>query len=185
MNVYDFDGTIYRGDSTVDFYRFCLRLRPGIVRYGPRQAWGLCLKTAGRIDTGGMKERFFSFLAGLEDAEALAESFWDRRQSGIQDWYLERKEETDVIISASPEFLLSPICRRLGVQPPVATRIDPASGRLRGRNCKGEEKTRRFFQSCPDGRIQRFYSDSRTDAPLAAMAEEAFFIRHGKPVPWT
>lgn len=25
MNVYDFDGTVYAGDSTVDFYFFCLR----------------------------------------------------------------------------------------------------------------------------------------------------------------
>ena len=24
MNVYDFDGTVYAGDSTVDFYFFCL-----------------------------------------------------------------------------------------------------------------------------------------------------------------
>lgn len=25
VNVYDFDGTIYDGDSTIDFYKFCLK----------------------------------------------------------------------------------------------------------------------------------------------------------------
>ena len=25
MNVYDFDQTIYHGDSTVDFYLYCVR----------------------------------------------------------------------------------------------------------------------------------------------------------------
>ena len=28
IDVYDFDGTIYDGDSTVDFVRFCLRRHP-------------------------------------------------------------------------------------------------------------------------------------------------------------
>lgn len=31
MNVYDFDETIYDGDSTVDFYKYCLRRRPYII----------------------------------------------------------------------------------------------------------------------------------------------------------
>ena len=25
MNVYDFDGTIYNGDSTIDFYLYCIK----------------------------------------------------------------------------------------------------------------------------------------------------------------
>ena len=35
MNVYDFDKTIYRGDSTVDFWRHCLRRYPGAARALP------------------------------------------------------------------------------------------------------------------------------------------------------
>ena len=31
MNVYDFDGTIYRGDSTVDFFLFCMKKKPVLV----------------------------------------------------------------------------------------------------------------------------------------------------------
>lgn len=31
IDVYDFDGTIYDGDSTVDFTRFCLRRHPGVL----------------------------------------------------------------------------------------------------------------------------------------------------------
>lgn len=184
MNVYDFDRTIYGGDSSVDFYFYCLKKRPRIVVYGLRQAWGVCLRALGRIGTGTMKERFFSFLAGLRDAEALAESFWEERGPEIGGWYLERKEAEDVVISASPEFLLAPACRRLGIRPPVATRMDPSSGRIQGRNCKGEEKVRRFLEQFPDGKIERFYSDSLTDAPLAELAEEAFLVKGGKITPW-
>lgn len=32
MNVYDFDETIYDGDSTVDFYKYCLR-RPSVHHF--------------------------------------------------------------------------------------------------------------------------------------------------------
>ena len=31
MNVYDFDDTIYAGDSTVDFFFYCLKKKPAIV----------------------------------------------------------------------------------------------------------------------------------------------------------
>ena len=34
MNVYDFDKTIYRGDSTMDFWRYCLKRYPKAVLAG-------------------------------------------------------------------------------------------------------------------------------------------------------
>lgn len=36
IDVYDFDGTIYDGDSTVDFTRFCLRRHPGVLAGLPK-----------------------------------------------------------------------------------------------------------------------------------------------------
>ena len=35
MNAYDFDDTIYRGDSSLHFSVFYLRREPGLVRYLP------------------------------------------------------------------------------------------------------------------------------------------------------
>ena len=32
MNVYDFDGTIYNGDSTIDFYIYALKSKPSIIK---------------------------------------------------------------------------------------------------------------------------------------------------------
>lgn len=61
MNVYDFDGTIYDGDSTVDFYLYCIRKHPWLIVYAFRQGAGVLLCAAGRVDTAGMKERFFPF----------------------------------------------------------------------------------------------------------------------------
>ena len=35
MNCYDFDKTIYDGDSTRDFYLFCLKRHKGIIKTFP------------------------------------------------------------------------------------------------------------------------------------------------------
>lgn len=184
MDVYDFDKTIYAGDSSIDFYLFCLRRQPGIWSCVFQQAWGWALYALGRLDKTALKERFFCFLPRLKDRESLLERFWAQREDKIRPWYLRQRVETDVVISASPEFLLAPICARLGIQPPIATRMDPASGKIAGQNCKGREKVRRFLERYPGGEIRRFYSDSLTDAPLADMAREAALVRGGKLEPW-
>lgn len=184
LNVYDFDGTIYDGDSTLDFYRYCLLRQPGLAVYGFRQALGILRWAAGRSSTAQMKEAFFSFLPGLAQLEDTVAAFWDARQNKLQRWYLDQREDHDVVISASPDFLLRPICQRLGIPPPIATQVDPSSGRLQGRNCKGPEKVLRFQARYPGERIQNFYSDSLTDAPLAALAEAAFLVKKTKLRPW-
>ena len=35
MNVYDFDKTIYDGDSTTDFIAWCIRRRPSLAAVDP------------------------------------------------------------------------------------------------------------------------------------------------------
>lgn len=40
MNVYDFDNTIYKGDSTAHFYFFCLKRHPSMIKYIPSLAAG-------------------------------------------------------------------------------------------------------------------------------------------------
>lgn len=184
MNVYDFDGTIYDGDSTVDFYFYCLRKRPRITVYIFRQIVGILRHAVGAIDTTRMKEEFFSFLSVLDDSEKLAVSFWEGRRGRIKNWYLEQKRERDVVISASPEFLLRPICASLGIEPPIATQMDPRSGRIQGQNCKGEEKVLRFAERFPEEDIQRFYSDSLSDTPLAKLAARAFLVKGNDLLPW-
>ncbi len=185
MNVYDFDKTIYDGDSTVDFYLYCLCSQPNLALCLPRQLIGFIQHAVGRIDTAALKEKFFCFLPKLASPTVRVEEFWKDRQKKIKGWYLEQKRGDDVIISASPEFLLLPICRRLGIAPPIATELDANTGKITGKNCKGEEKVRRFFERYPDAEISEFYSDSLTDAPLAQLAKEAFLVQENVRLPWS
>ena len=49
----------------------------------------------------------------------------------------------DLIVTASPEFLVGEAGRRLGVRV-IGTRMDVRTGRIEGENCHDEEKVRRF-----------------------------------------
>lgn len=180
MNVYDFDNTIYHGDSSLRFYAFCLRKRPAIVRCFPTQLCGLIRYFLKRDSLEQFKSKFFSFFR-LIDTEKYVLDFWKKEKERIRPWYLSQKAESDVIISASPELLLKPICDELNVRL-IATQVDK-SGKLLSKNCKGKNKVD-FFHERFREKIDEFYSDSKTDVFLAREAREAYFVKKEKIIKW-
>ena len=185
MNAYDFDHCIYAGDCTIDFYRFCLKQKNSLLRYLPRQIWGLVLYAFGFIQKTAFKERFFCFLHGLEDRDALIAAFWATHKEKVYDWYRELQNENDLIISASPEFLLKPVCDLLGVKHLIASRVDPQTGCFSGENNYGAEKPRRLMADLGLDAVDSFYSDSLSDSPMAQIAKASFMVRHGVLTPWS
>lgn len=183
MNVYDFDGTIYNGDSTIDFYLYTLKKNPLILKYAPKQALGFMLYAIKQIKKTQLKEYFFSFLKGIT-AEKLVEGFWNENEHKIYQWYLNQKKSDDIIISASPEFLLKPICNRIEVEKLLATKVEISSGNIEGENCYGHEKLRRLKEEWNIVKIDEFYSDSLSDLPLADIAEKAFYVSKGTISKW-
>ena len=88
VNVYDFDDTIYRGDSTLDFWKFCTRRHPKVLLSLPRVGVSFCRYLFGRCGKTAFKEVFFSFLRFVPDVEAEVSAFWNEHESKIQHWYL-------------------------------------------------------------------------------------------------
>lgn len=183
MNVYDFDGTVYTGDSTIDFYFFCLLKDLRILAAFPYQLKGVILYLLGKISKTEYKQYFFSFLRYIEDPAIKCQLFWDKNEFKIKKFYLSQTREDDIFISASPEFLLKEICRRLGVKYLIASRVEK-DGRFLGENCRGEEKVRRFQEEFPDSTIDFFYSDSVSDEPLARLSRKAFFVKKNQIKNW-
>ncbi len=184
MNAYDFDGCIYSRDCTRDFYSFCVKKDPGLLRFFFRQLWGLALYAMGLIPKTEFKQRFFSFLEGVPDAGSEARAFWESHQKYMRAWYLRQRSGDDLIVSASPEFLLAPICEILGVSRLVASRVDPGTGRFSGENCYGAEKVVRVREAFNDIEIDEFYSDSLSDQPMADMAKNSFLVTGDTLTPW-
>ena len=184
MNTYDFDQTVFNPDSSYKFYLFCLkRYTARVLKTVPRSLGKAIAYKRGKIGAKELREQLFSFLAQVDDAQAAVEAFWDINFCKIEKWYLAQKREDDIIISASPEFLLAPVCRRLGVRL-IATPMDIKSGKINGLNCHDSEKVRRFYESFPEAHTENFYSDSLSDSPMARIADNAWLVRFDDIRPW-
>ncbi|NFI51517.1 polysaccharide biosynthesis protein GtrA [Clostridium botulinum] len=184
MNVYDFDKTIYDGDSTLDFYLFSLKKTPSIIIYLPNQIYVFLKYIFGRCTKLEFKEKFYSFLKGIPNVDKLVIMFWENKNSKIKPWYLQRKKESDVIISASPEFLLEPICKKLKISHLIASKVNKNTGICEGENCYGEEKVIRLKEYFINPEIKEFYSDSLSDAPLSLLSKTRYIVNGSKIVEW-
>ena len=183
VNVYDFDKTILPYDSTEAFFAYCLKHWPRVagpalsaVPLVPGMKLGLTSKTR-------VKEVFYRFLTCVPDIDWAVEDFWRTRFWDINAWYLDQKRPDDIISSASPDFLLRPVAKQLGVRP-IASRVDKRSGWTLGENNHDVEKVRRFRMEYPNTQIDKFYSDSLSDSPLAELARAAFLVKGSQILPW-
>lgn len=181
MNVYDFDKTIYAGNSMVDYCFFVLGRHPFLIKYLPTQIWAALSYLFGRIEKKEMKERLYRFFPDIDTVEE-AKIFWAKHKKKIYPFYLEKRKPSDVVISASPEFFLKIITDELGINI-IGSPIDPSTGKHLGENCFGDEKVARFRAAYGDAEIDEFYSDSNNDLPLARVAKNAFRVARGKIIP--
>lgn len=186
MNTYDFDKTIFYPDSSYSFVRWSLKRRPSLYFFWiPAAAVAGIGYLVGLSSKENLKEKVFGFLPRIKDVDAEVEQFWKEHEHKLSDWYLKQKKDDDLIISASPEFLLKPITDKLGVRL-LGTKMDKRSGKINGLNCSGKEKVRRFREEYPDSHTEEFYSDSLSDTPMAKIAGKAFRIvdKATKPIDW-
>jgi HAD superfamily phosphoserine phosphatase-like hydrolase len=184
VNAYDFDNTIFRGDSTARFLAFLLRRRPALARYVFVWAAAAAKYALRLTDKTRMKQKIYSVFARVDDMDALVAEFWKKNAPRVKDFYLEKRRGDDIVISASPEFLLRDICADLGVGLLIASRVDPQTGGYDGLNCHGKEKVRRLREIDPDVEIGEFYSDSHSDEPMARIARKAFLVKGDKILDW-
>lgn len=183
MNVYDFDKTIYYNDSTSDFYLFCLRRHPSIIKHFPKTMLAFIMYLLKIYTKTQFKEVMYSFLHEV-DIERDLPDFWESHNDKIKPFYLNQMQADDVIISASPEFLLEPICKEVGINYMMASKVDPKTGKYTGINCHGKEKVRRFREQFGNAEIEEFYSDAYCDTPLAELAKNSYMVKGDRISPW-
>lgn len=185
MNVYDFDKTIYYPDSMLQFAGFCIRRHPGLLfTYLPGLLRSLLRNLAGKEREVFLHARLNSIVKYLKDPDKDITTFWEKHEKNFSEWYLKQKNPDDLIISASPEYLLKPITEKLGINL-IATIVDKETGAMIGNVRLAREKAKYIIeQDMP--MIDNFYSDSLSDTPLALLAERAFLVKDKarRPVPW-
>ena len=195
LSVYDFDKTIYNGETLNDFYRFYLIKKPWKIYTVIFQLWYFLLYVLKIINLEKLKENFLRFLNGENTGELkkLIREFWEKKESKINLWVkdeiLKNKKETEILvaISASPTFLIIDRLRLMGFDVVIGTDFLFESTKfhshITSKNCKNYEKVRRLDKWAEDNNIQydivNFYSDSIADKPLFDLSENKYWIKKG------
>lgn len=179
VNIYDFDGTIYDGDSTIDFYLYCLKKDFLIIRFLPIQFYYLILYKLKIKPKKEFKEKFFVFLKSINNLDYCINNFWDKNMNKIKDFYYDLRTSNDVIISASPYFLIKEIGKRLNVLDVIATNITN-KGKIVGKNCYGEEKVLLFKKKYKDYKVDKVYTDSLSDLPIMNLGKSSYIVKKNK-----
>lgn len=171
LDIYDFDKTIVPFDSGSLFCLYCLVRYPWTVLFLPLDAAGLLLALTGVISFTAYKRLCFAFVA-LIPLDKAVRGFWDRYEKRVHKWFFSKRRKA-VVISASPDFLLEEIKRRIDIDVLICTRHNRKTGAIIGENCRGSQKVKRFYEiySSDDVRVVDVYSDSLVhDEPIFSLA---------------
>lgn len=185
MRVFDFDGTIYDGESLFDLYLYSARHDPKVfrfiapvLRYAVKYKLGRATLEQMKYGVGRMAEGYLTELnrsRRVASVEQLVNDFWDRNYPRIKPWY--QPEPNDVILTASFDLTVGEACRRLGVRNLVASKVDMETMTVTYLNFN-TNKARRFRELYgPDAVVDEFYTDSRFDQPMIDMARRAFMVK--------
>ncbi len=182
MNVYDFDNTIYKGESALDFFWFCVKKKPRLIAVIPRILYDLVLYKTLKINQDDFlkKGRFYteSFFNLFQDIDAEIKEFWDKHEHKIKPFYAKMQKKDDVIVTANVDILVKEAFSRMGVTEYIATTFDMEKGRL-GTVCFGKAKAELFKQKYGDA-IDNFYTDSFNDLPLMKMSKKVYMVKGNK-----
>jgi HAD superfamily phosphoserine phosphatase-like hydrolase len=161
LDLYDFDGTIYDGDSGVDLILFSIKKKPSLIFYYIGSLWIVIKFMLKLIKKEEMKNRIFGFLKYFPDTDKFVKEFWECHEHKMKEfWTSKKSHKNDIIISASGRFWLEPIAEKYKVRELFATDIDPKTGKVSGNNCHGKEKVKIFREKYPDARLS--FSEEHT-----------------------
>ena len=177
MNVYDFDETIFTGDSEDYFFAYLFK-KPGFFWDQVRYRWYELLFKCKLVSKTKAREAEYSLLRKIDDLDGLLADYWDQHERHMKSWYAAVKRPDDVIASATPHFLMEPIVARLGLTGLVATEMDPRTGKIHGEFAAGPYKVDQFRKQFSLDEIDEFYSDAYSDHFLAEYAKRAYVV-HG------
>ncbi len=177
LEVYDFDKTIYDGDSSFDFFLYCLKQDKKLFFHIFKLIIPSIKYNLKIINITEFKEVIFSYLNKINDVDNLVNDFWRLNKNKIKDFYLKKDKKNHIIISASPYFLLNPLMDELNVTRLIASDVDKNTGKFNKKNCRGHEKVKRLKEEYKDVVIDKMYSDSLHDAPLLDLANKSYMVK--------
>ncbi len=184
MNVYDFDNTIYDGETLIDFIMYYVKTDPTIWKFIPKLLYILVKDTFHLFTVPEALEAYASFLEGyyvtkVDSIDKDVIKFWNKNEKKIKPWYAKVQKDDDIIVSGSTDFLLDEIMKRMGIKNYVGSSVDKVTGKF-VRLCFLENKVKIFNELYPNAHIDNFYTDSMNDKAMMDIADHVFFVKGDK-----
>jgi len=184
VNVYDFDNTLYDGETLVDFILYYVRRDIKIWKYIPKLII-IAFKDAFHLfSVEEAIEAYASFLEGyyVKKTDGFAKAvvdFWNKNEKKIKPWYNNVRKESDIVVSGTTDFILEEIMKRMGIGNYVGSSIDKYTGKFT-RLCFLENKVKIFNELYPDCHIENFYTDSMNDKPMMDIADHVYLVKKNR-----
>lgn len=189
LALFDFDGTITRGDTWTPFLRYAAT-RPRLIAAGVVLSPLMAGYTLGWISARTSRPIVARLaFAGrpAEDVRALGRQYArDVLPRVVQplareriDWH-KQQGDTVAVVSASLDAYVAPWCESLGLAA-ICTRLDERNGVLTGRyaggECSGPAKVQRIRDRYDLGRyhVVYAYGDTDEDSEMLALAHEPYY----------
>ena len=185
MKVFDFDNTLYKGESGIDFSFYMIRHNKKIIRYVPMilyslAGYNLCLMKKERLEA--IINRFLAgVLDGRKSITEYVQEFWDSHADRLNKRMLSMVRPEDVIISASPAILFEGVRKLINTDNIIGTEIDLEKKNITWFNF-GDNKVRRYKEMYGDRKIDVFFTDSYNDRAMMEISQKVYVVKNGKAV---
>lgn len=180
MTVYDFDNTIYDGESGFDLFLYYFKKEPKeIARYVPKFGEAFVKYKMGKLSIDSVLSEYSYILKEccdhFENIEADIVDFWDEHEKKIKSFYAKIQKDDDVILSACPVIMLGEICDRIGIKHYIGSDIDITTGTINN-ICYRDNKIKMFRDVYGDIEIDEFYTDSVNDKPFMDISKDVYYV---------
>lgn len=183
MKVFDFDNTLYHGESAVDLALYMIRNNKRIIKYLPSIFINLIKYKLCMVEKKKMVYAINDFLRNaLRDKEELfgaINGFWQKNSCKLDKNMLKKINKDDVIITAGPDFLINGIRELLGTDNIICSRIDSDKMKVKYLNF-GDNKVKQYKAVYGDKQIDCFYTDSYNDKALMDISDKVYIVKKGK-----
>ena len=184
MKVFDFDNTLYKGESTFDFAMYVIKRKKSLLKYTPTVLKLLYKYKVCKMDidafTKNLEKNAKPFLENQELIQDLVSEFWEENIGKLYPKMLNKIEKEDVVITTSPRFLIEGIRDVLNTNHVLTTEIDLENGKIDYLNFK-ENKVKSFYKYYGKKKVEELYTDSYNDKPLMEISESVYLVKNGIP----
>ena len=112
----------------------------------------------------------------------MVRAFWDTHIHKIRSWYTPRPD--DVIMTASFNYTMDEVVRRLGIRRCICSTIDYETLDLIHLNF-GDNKVKSFKEAFGEDAVpDEFYTDNLVDLPMLKFARKAYLVKGNTVTPF-